>query len=256
MKKTTCLILVFTFLSCAGFAQEIVFNKQASASQCCLKSQESKNLLPMNDLDVETGYVLYETEIDGSADSPQLNLENVRDYAVVFLDDQFQGTLTDQHKQLSLKAGKGKHKLRIFVENIGRITYGPEILDNSKGLFGSITLDNDEIENWVITPLGIRNLEVSKLVFEQRKGSALPGFFQAEFMLSQPDAYYLDISGWGMGEVWINGTYAGAYWEEEKQQSIQLPAELLKAGKNEIIVFELKNLEQKNMKLSKQAVFR
>jgi beta-galactosidase len=256
MKRTTYIVLIFTFLSCAGFAQEIVFDKQASVNQCYLKSQESKNPLPMNDLDVETGYVLYEAEIDGSVDSPQLNLENVRDYAVVFLDDQFQGTLTDQHKQHSLKAATGRHKLRIFVENIGRITYGPEILDNSKGLFGSITLGNEEIENWVITPLGIRNLDVSKLVFEQRKESALPGFFQAEFMISQPDAYYLDISGWGMGEVWINGTYAGAYWEEEKQQSIQLPVEFLKAGKNEITVFELKNLEQKNMKLSKQAVFR
>ena len=30
----------------------------------------------------------------------------------------------------------GIHKLSIYTENIGRITYGPEILDNSKGIYG------------------------------------------------------------------------------------------------------------------------
>ena len=256
MKRTTYIILILAFLSFKGFAQDIIFDKQAGIKQCYLQPQQSENLLPMNELDVETGYVLYEAELEVSAENPKLTLENVRDYAVVFLDDQLQGTLTDKHKQLSLKAAMGKHELLIFVENIGRITYGPEILDNSKGIFGSITLGNTEIEGWTITPLGIKNLEVTKLVFEPRKASSLPGFFKAEFTMPQPQAYYLDISGWGMGEVWINGTYAGAYWEQEKQQSIQIPQELLKAGKNEIVVFELKNPEQKSMKLSKQPVFR
>lgn len=256
MKRNTYIVLILAFISWKGFAQEIVFDKQAEISQVYLKSQESKNLLPMNELDMETGYVLYEAEIDVTAENPKLTLENVRDYAVVFLEDQLQGTLTDKHKQLELKAAVGRHKLRIFVENIGRITYGPEILDNSKGLFGSITLEDNEIENWMIIPLGIRNLEASKLLFEPGKASSLPCFFKAEFILPQPSAHYLDISGWGMGEVWINDTYVGAYWEEEKQQSIQIPSELLKAGKNQIVVFELKNLKQKNMKLSKQPVFR
>lgn len=256
MKKITYIILFLAFLSSKGFAQEIQFDKQASVDQGYLKSQESANLLPMNELNVETGYALYLAEINLSVENPMLSLENVRDYAVVFLDDKLQGTLADKHKQLALKAGPGKHKLQIYVENIGRITYGPEILDNSRGLFGSITLGKDEIEDWMITPIKIKNLEVSKLIFEQRKSSSLPCFFKAEVNLSQPSAYYLDISGWGMGEVWVNGTYVGAYWEEEKQQSIQIPSEALKAGQNEIVVFELKNLEQKNMKLSKQAVFR
>ncbi|WP_431291934.1 hypothetical protein [Pedobacter sp. P26] len=256
MKKITYIILFLTVLSCKGIAQEIRFEQQASINQVYLKSQESKNLLPMNELNLETGYALYQTDINISTENPKLTLENVRDYAVVFLDDKLQGTLADQHKQLTLNARAGKHKLRIFVENIGRITYGPEILDNSKGLFGSITLDENEIEDWMITPLPVKNLEISKLVFEQRKASALPCLFKAEFSIPQPSAYYLDISGWGMGEVWMNGTYVGAYWEEEKQQSIQIPSEVLKTGQNEIVVFELKNLGQKNMKLSTQAIFR
>jgi len=40
--------------------------------------------------------------------------------------------------------------LRIYAENIGRITYGPEILDNLKGLFGRITLDGEALSGWKI----------------------------------------------------------------------------------------------------------
>lgn len=97
---------------------------------------ESDELLPMGDVGVEFGYVLYQAAITVPAGEAALELENVRDYAAVYLDGVFQGTLTDNRKTLTLKAEPGRHTLQLYVENIGRITYGPEILDNSKGLFG------------------------------------------------------------------------------------------------------------------------
>lgn len=74
--------------------------------------------------------------------------------------------------------------------------------------------------------------------------------------MTDPKDTYLDISGWGMGEVWINGVYLGSYWEEEKQQSIQVSESILKQGSNEVIVFELKNNKQRLMKLSNQPLFK
>ena len=66
---------------------------------------------------------------------------------------------------------------------------------------------------------------------------------------------YLDITGWGMGEVWINGQYAGSYWEAEKQRTIQIPASILKKGINDVVMFELKNNEQKVARLSNEPIF-
>ena len=57
------------------------------------------------------------------------------------------------------------------------------------------------------------------------------------------------------GEVWVNGHYAGSYWEQNAQQSIQLPAETLQKGANSLTVFELKSNGKRTMRLSDKAIF-
>ena len=240
----------------ALMAQEIVFNKKASLDQAYQKAVEAEDLLPMNDLNMEFGYVLYQTEITTKAESEDLELENVRDYAVVYVDGKLLGRLTDNHKKIDIKTPAGKYLLQIYVENIGRITYGPEITDNSKGLFGAVTLAGNKILNWKMIPLMIKQYPVKDLVFEDRKETALPGFYKGNFKIDELKKTYLDITGWGMGEVWVNQKYIGSYWEEEKQQSILIPSEDLVKGENEIVVFELKNNRQKTMKLSQIPVFK
>jgi len=50
---------------------------------------------------------------------------------------------------------------------------------------------------------------------------------------------WLDMSKWGKGCVWINGHSLGRYWSIGPQQTLYVPAEWLKNGKNDIIVLEL-----------------
>lgn len=238
------------------FAQEIVFNQKAALEQTYKKAVEAESLLSMNDLNVEFGYVLYQTEINTQSESEELELENVRDYAAVYVDGKLQGRMTDNQKKIAIKTKPGKYLLQIYVENIGRITYGPEITDNSKGLFGDITLDGNEVEHWKMVPLNIKKYPVKDLAFEERKEAEVPGFYKGIFELTTLKNNYLDITGWGMGEVWVNQKYVGSYWEEEKQQSILIPSQDLVQGKNEIVVFELKNNQQKTMKLSQTPVFK
>ncbi|NDV60460.1 hypothetical protein [Bacteroides sp. 519] len=254
MKKTTLLLFLST-ITILMHGQQIRMEATASLQQVYGTEIESETLLPMNDLDVEFGYVLYQTEITIEETEVLLEVENVRDYAVVYLNDMLQGTLTDNRKRINLPASPGTYTLRLYVENIGRITYGPEILDNSKGIFGNISLDGEDIGNWRITELNIRNCSFDDLVFSDQKEN-LPVFHKGSFEVDVPEDTYLDISGWGMGEVWINGNYIGSYWEEEKQQSIQVPASILAKGKNEVIVFELKNNDQDSMQLSSEPVFK
>lgn len=237
-------------------AQEIVFNQKAALEQVYQKPVEAEGLLPMNDLNVDFGYVLYQSEITTQSESEDLELENVRDYAAVYVDGKLQGRVTDNNKKIAIKTNPGKYLLQIYVENIGRITYGPEITDNSKGLFGEVTLDGNEVENWKMIPLNIKKYPVKDLKFENRAEVETPGFYRGKFELKELKNNYLDITGWGMGEVWVNQKYVGSYWEEEKQRSILIPSEDLVQGENEIVVFELKNNQQKTMKLSQTPVFK
>ena len=216
----------------------------------------SENLKPFNEMDVESGYVLYETQITIESEKAVLELENVRDYATVFADSIFQGAITNNERMITLNVGAGEHTLRIYAENIGRITYGPEILDNLKGLFGRIMLDGEPLSGWKIIPVKVREAQLTDILFSSGRSSALPQFHKGFFDLSVPKDTYLNMAGWGMGEVWINGHYIGSYWEKEKLQSIQVVADILRKDKNEIVIFELKNNSQKTVRFADQPVFK
>ncbi|HCO68097.1 MAG TPA: hypothetical protein DIT04_10145 [Dysgonomonas sp.] len=256
--KYFCLsVLLFSLFSYTGYTQEVQITETASLEQVYGESTESESLLPFNDLDIEFGYVLYQTELEIESPEAVLEIENVRDYAVIYIDDKLQGTVSDNNKKLTLNTVPGKYTLKIYTENIGRITYGPEILDNSKGLFGNINLEGRDIENWTIIPLHIKDCDINELQFEEMNSyTQLPSFYKGYFNIGTTQDTYLDISGWGMGEVWINGNYVGSFWEEEKQQSIQIPADNLIKGKNEVVIFELKNNKRTSVRLSETPVFK
>lgn len=255
MIRIVAIGLLLTF-STAVVGQEIELDRGAPLAQVYLEAVMSQSLLPMNDLGVEFGYVLYKAKITAESESATLELDNVRDYAVVYIDGKLQGTLADNRKKIQLDNLSGTHELQLYVENIGRITYGPEILDNSKGIFGEVLLDGEDVENWTMIPLNIRNYTLTDLIFTNRAKWQTPGFYKGIFNVDAVENRYLDISGWGMGEVWINNTYVGSYWEQEKQQSILIQSDVLILGKNEIVVFELKNSQQETMSLSESPVFR
>jgi len=254
--KKQFLLIVSLLISCTSSAQEIPINQTATLEQVYGESVESEGLITFNDLNIEFGYVLYQTEVEIKDEESILELENVRDYAAVYLDHKLQGTMTDNHKKLELQVSPGKYALRLYAENIGRITYGPEILDNSKGLFGFATLNAEEIMNWNIIPLQIKECDVDNLIFEAHKPGTLPTFYPGTFEMEIPRDTYLDISGWVMGEEWINSNYIGSYWEEEKQQSIQVSADNLMKGENKIVIFDLKNNGRQALKLSEEPVFK
>lgn len=237
-------------------AQEIKMSQTAPLEQVYGETVEDDALLPMNELDMDFGYALYETTVDVEEENPTLTIENVRDYAVVYADGKLQGYLKDSSKSLKTNLPIGIHKLSIYTENIGRITYGPEILDNSKGIYGSITLGKTDLEGWKMTPLEIKECDVAGITFKEGT-SSIPCFRKGCVTVSNPaQETFLDVSGWGMGEVWINGQYLGAYWEENAEKTLEIPAGALIAGNNEIVVFELKNNEQASMTLTDKPIFK
>ena len=257
MKKTVLLLCGLSLGMLRGGAQELKMTESAPLTQVYGEISESDELLPMNDVGVEFGYVLYEAAVTVPEGEALLELENVRDYAAVYVDGKFQGTVTDNCKTLELTAEPGLRTLCLYVENIGRITYGPEILDNSKGLFGSARLGGGEISGWKITPLEVRDADPEGLAFEPLGACGEPCFRRGHFDCAAEGDVYLNVSGWGMGEVWINGRYLGSFWDEEKQQSILIPAGVLMPKGNRIVVFDIKNdAPASTMRLSDKPVFK
>ncbi len=237
-------------------AREIMMQELAPLEQIYGHQTKSESLLTMNELDIEYGYMLYETMVNIEKEGLVLEVENIRDYGVVYLNDTYQGVLDRDHKKLPLSLPVGKCTLKIFVENIGRITYGPEILDNFKGLFGEVYLDDEEVEDWKMTELPVRKTKVNDLKFQSKRNYNLPSFYKASFEIQDIADFYVDITGWGMGEVWINGQHIGTFWEEERQQSLHASSSILKQGINELVVFELKNNQQKIVRISDSPVFK
>ena len=88
-------------------AQEIKMSQTAPLEQVYGETVEDDALLPMNELDMDFGYALYETTVDVEEENPTLTIENVRDYAAVYADGKLQGYLKDSSK--SLKTNIDQH---------------------------------------------------------------------------------------------------------------------------------------------------
>ncbi|MFD1546301.1 hypothetical protein [Nonomuraea guangzhouensis] len=64
-------------------------------------------------------------------------------------------------------------------------------------------------------------------------------FFHGTFEVSDPADTFVELPGWGKGYVWVNGFCLGRHRERGPQERLHLPAPLLRAGVNELVVLEL-----------------
>ena len=67
--------------------------------------------------------------------------------------------------------------------------------------------------------------------------------FKGTFELNETGDTYIDMSKYAKGVVWVNGHNLGRYWNRGPQQRLYCPAGFLKKGKNEILVFDLHQLQ-------------
>jgi beta-galactosidase len=59
---------------------------------------------------------------------------------------------------------------------------------------------------------------------------------------------YIDMSNYQKGVVWVNGHNLGRYWNVGPQYHLYCPANFLKKGNNEIIVFDLHQQQSASIK--------
>jgi len=193
------------------------------------------------------GFILYRTSVKGPLKG-LLKINGLRDYALVYLEGKNIAVLDRRLKQdsLELSIPEGGAKLEIFVENNGRINYGYYLNDNKQGITGTVTLDDKEIKGWKM--YGFPMKDADEVKFSSAKAQSGPVYRRGSFTLSDTGDTYLDLSEWGKGHVWINGHSIGKYWSIGPQQTLYVPAQWLKKGQNEIIIFEQLKPEQESIR--------
>ncbi|MFF6772303.1 beta-galactosidase family protein [Streptomyces sp. NPDC012637] len=199
---------------------------------------ESLRPLTMEELEQDFGFVLYETVLPVVGPA-LLEVERVRDRAQVFVDGQPVGVLERENHEhaLAFQAPRAGATLRILVENQGRVNYGQGIHDR-KGLLGKVLLDGSELVGWTSRPLPLTALD--GIPFTTTARSPLgPTFHRGTFELAGPADTFLHLDGWTKGNAWVNGFPLGRYWSRGPQQSLYVPAPVLRAGTNEVVVLEL-----------------
>jgi beta-galactosidase GanA len=195
---------------------------------------------PMESYGQNYGFVLYRTSLLGRRDG-ELRVTDLHDYGLVYADGRFVGTIDRTKNETALavpKAEPPNGTLDILVEAMGRINFGPRLLDR-KGITDRVTLGNMTLMGWDVFPLPMDEDYLGRIRYVRRAADRPANFFRGRFTLGTTGDTYLDMRGWTKGVVWVNGHNLGRYWDRGPQKRLYCPAPFLKAGENEIVVFDL-----------------
>jgi beta-galactosidase len=203
----------------------------------------SPDPLPMEKVDQDYGFILYRKLVKGPREKMVLQLQEVRDRALIFLNNEYQGVI-DRWGDSTVEFSVPKEGvlLDILVENMGRINYGPKLKD-PKGITEGIRHGRQFLHNWDIYPLPLDNL--SALSFTKDESPQGPAFYKGKFQVDEPHDTFLVLPGWTKGVVFVNGFNLGRYWEKGPQETLYVPASLLKTGDNDLRIFEVHETKEK-----------
>lgn len=227
---------------------EVRLDESAPLEGAFHKTVKSTDLLSMEDVGMDFGYIHYKTTVN-KAGKRKLTLHDLRDYAVVLVDGVQVASLDRRHNQnnVMIDIPKAPATLEILVENSGRVNYGPDIQFNRKGITDEVLLDDEKLTGWEITPLPLYKEKVGKMKYGAPIAGK-PAFHRGEFVIDKKGDCFIDMSQWGKGAVWVNGKSLGRYWNIGPQQTLYLPAPWLKEGKNEIVVFEMEDTGNRSLR--------
>jgi beta-galactosidase len=185
------------------------------------------------------GYILYRTRI-ARAQKGILELDELHDYARIYLDGKLAGTLDRRLGQsaLSLTTTAASSQLDILVENSGRINSQTIMREEIKGITRQVRFDGKRLTGWQIFCLPLSSIDNIQYGRDSRKESG-PTFFRGYFQVSTAGDVFLDVRGLGKGALWINGHALGRYWNLGPQQTLYVPAAWLHRGKNVVVAFDL-----------------
>ena len=250
---------------------EFTFNEMAPIFENLPASNHSEHIVSMETLNQGWGSMIYSCSLPKTDVSSVLLINELHDFATVFVDGQYIGKLYrgDKEEAIRIPATQEGAKLEIFVEAMGRINYS-KLINDRKGITESVELITKSnghdlvysLKNWEIflLPYGYENVkDVNYKTLDPYTLTVNPsptrtprpatvrekaGYYKTSFKLSKVGDTFIDMSTWGKGFVWINGHCLGRFWNVGPQQTLYCPGCWLKKGQNEIIVMDILGPEE------------
>ena len=218
----------------------------------------SHDIKSFEEINLGWGAMFYETKLPQIEKSSRLSLNEAHDYAQIFINNKFIGTIdrTKNEKSIKLPPVKQGATLTILIEAMGRINFGRAVKD-FKGITESVTIDTEinghdvsyHLKNWVIVPIpdSYQNAQYAFDKLDETNRCFSPinfsspsiGYYRGYFNLKKVGDTFLNLEQWGKGQVYVNGHALGRFWRIGPQQTLYLPGCWLKKGRNEIIVMDI-----------------
>lgn len=191
-----------------------------------------------------TGFTLYRHVVDSAMNGVLQPGDTLRDRDLVYVNGHRVGVIDNTYAAPStVKLNLKKHDvLDLLIENLGRVNYGPRIIDQRKGIVGNVTVGGNVLADWDIFPLPLNTLPTpisSTAKTPQPSAGSSPIFYTGTFDVDSVGDTFLELPGWTKGAVWVNGVNLGRYWIIGPQQTLYLPGVYLKETGNKVDVLAL-----------------
>ena len=230
--------------------------------------KESGQPVTMEKLGQNYGFIMYTTYVKYTDDwERQLSISGLHDRALVFADGKYVGkAMRDRISEpIRFPIRKEGTRIDILVENMGRVSYGHALHGDKKGICGFVKLDYVQPDgvvfpwnyssktNWINSTLPLEDL--SGIDYSKKAVAGRPAFFKGTFKAEANVDTFVSTKGWEKGVIWINGFNLGRYWNIGPQETLYVPADLVKE-ENEIVIMELlpEETENRTINFVKEAV--
>ena len=236
------------------------------------KSVHSSYPLSMEEVNQDTGYILYRTKLKDEEQAAEFRLDGAGDRVQGYQNGKhvFTAFAENLWDKFDVENGEKGAVIDFLCENIGRENFGTGLENQRKGITGGVKINDHRHFGFDIYPLPLDEKQISKLDFngisniekvndsenadvfaDNNSGSDnAPAFYRFTFNVEEQGDTFLDMTGFGKGCAFINGFNLGRYWEIGPQRKLYLPGPLLKKGENTIIVFETEGKAKASIHLS------
>ncbi|MGW0532708.1 glycoside hydrolase family 35 protein [Streptomyces sp. NPDC003032] len=218
-----------------------------------LGTPEAEHAVPptFEELDVDRGLVRYTVTVPGPREPYPLGVRGLRDLAVVYVDGERAGVLTEEEPVLETPVA-GHARVELWVESLGRVNYGPRT-GEPKGITGGILHERQYLHGVRARALRLDAFDAADAVRgvpAAGAGRGRPGLYRGALYVQGAGDARLELPGWTRGFVWVNGFNLGRYWSVGPQTSLYVPGPVLREGANEVWVLELEGAERAKVALS------
>lgn len=215
-------------------------------------AQPVEHLWPqsMEKLGQSYGYTLYRSDLIKESKIKHLRLWDANDRAKIYLDEKPLLTLYDHELLTKHELNtplEGNPSMSILMENMGRVNFGLRMEKQRKGIDGHVEINGMGHTGWTHYTLPLDNID--QVDYSKGYTEGNPAFYKFELDVEEACDTFLEMTGWGKGNVFINGFNLGRFWEIGPQKRLYLPGPLLKIGINEIVIFETEGVHNTSLQL-------